>query len=470
MKGETIIELTDVNTGEVEVIREENMVTNVLADFLSTNIEGMMYKIYEQYYDTLTGLRNTMFPICPNAIGGILLFSENLEENADNYYAPSNNQCIGYASNDVNNTSNTMRGSLNLNESGSIDGGYKFVWDFTTSQANGTIAAVGLTHKNAGVCYMGDRYNIANKLICLSTKYTSVSGVTYKLFSNMVEIRGDYLYSIELTTNKEIHLFKVRRSFMSVGLKDTLLEDRVIIEEDNFISSTEFVEKACKGNDTSYFDFIDGKNGYWYGFTGSNYTDGSRIYYIKISKEDYSSEEGNFFINNLNFYNTSYRPYSSNIEGYRRRLGIAVRDEYLYLMGKDRSFVIKININNTADILKIQLGFTSAFGEVMSSDRMDGVNMTQLNDWIICSDFMISSDDKIYKTTNSRVEGHMATPPYRVGPYLLTYTGEIGNGNVRVYKDLYLLTPYLATINNLSTAVVKTADRTMKITYILTES
>ena len=31
------------------------------------------------------------------------------------------------------------------------------------------------------------------------------------------------------------------------------------------------------------------------------------------------------------------------------------------------------------------------------------------------------------------------------------------------------MTPYLATINNLETPVTKTADKTMKITYILRE-
>ena len=30
-------------------------------------------------------------------------------------------------------------------------------------------------------------------------------------------------------------------------------------------------------------------------------------------------------------------------------------------------------------------------------------------------------------------------------------------------------TPYLATINNLSTSVIKTADKTMKITYTIEE-
>ena len=39
-----------------------------------------------------------------------------------------------------------------------------------------------------------------------------------------------------------------------------------------------------------------------------------------------------------------------------------------------------------------------------------------------------------------------------------------------LYRELYLYTPYLATINNLSSPVIKTADKTMKITYTITES
>ena len=38
-----------------------------------------------------------------------------------------------------------------------------------------------------------------------------------------------------------------------------------------------------------------------------------------------------------------------------------------------------------------------------------------------------------------------------------------------LYRELFLITPYLATINNLGTPVIKTADKTMKITYTITE-
>lgn len=53
---------------------------------------------------------------------------------------------------------------------------------------------------------------------------------------------------------------------------------------------------------------------------------------------------------------------------------------------------------------------------------------------------------------------------YMLKEWVYSYNG------YRNYKDLYLYTPYLATINNLATPVIKTADKTMKITYTLTET
>ena len=156
MKGITEIELTNVRTGEKEKYTEMNLVTNAIADFFSHNIDGMLFTINGNTND----LNGNMLPLCPNGIGGILLFSDTIEENPDRYYAPSANPCVGYASNDVNDTTNVMRGSMNLTETKRLDNGYKFVWDFTTSQANGTISCVALTHKWGGLAYMGDTYTI----------------------------------------------------------------------------------------------------------------------------------------------------------------------------------------------------------------------------------------------------------------------------------------------------------------------
>lgn len=67
-------------------------------------------------------------------IGGILLFPSSITEQADNLYLPSTNLPVAYASNDVNATANTKRGSVNLTESMKLTDGYKFVWEFAPSQ------------------------------------------------------------------------------------------------------------------------------------------------------------------------------------------------------------------------------------------------------------------------------------------------------------------------------------------------
>ncbi len=41
LKGKTTIELTDVNTGVVEVVEEENMITNALHYFFNSNFMGV---------------------------------------------------------------------------------------------------------------------------------------------------------------------------------------------------------------------------------------------------------------------------------------------------------------------------------------------------------------------------------------------------------------------------------------------
>ena len=43
LKGKTVIELTDVKTGQKEIHEDTNMVTEAVADVLNTNIRGMLH-------------------------------------------------------------------------------------------------------------------------------------------------------------------------------------------------------------------------------------------------------------------------------------------------------------------------------------------------------------------------------------------------------------------------------------------
>lgn len=91
--------------------------------------------------------------------------------------------------------------------------------------------------------------------------------------------------------------------------------------------------------------------------------------------------------------------------------------------------------------------------------------MTLIGDLIVGGDFQVTANDTIIRTQGSSRLNDAATPLFQYKNFLLGWGGSYGTE----YRTMYLLTPYLATINNLSSAVVKTVDKTMKITYTLTQ-
>ncbi len=462
MKGITTIELTDVRTGEKEIVKEENMMTNVLNDIFSRNIEGMLYYLNGNTADFHTN----MIPICPNSIGGILLFSDSLEEDANSYYAPSANPCVGYASNDVNATADVMRGSLNLTESGKLERGYKFVWDFTTSQGNGTITAVALTHKFGGIGYHGDMYNNSSRVWTVKQVGTYPTGVirTYYVFAVEVNFEGNYFWSIGMNTSNQIVIRKIRKCFTQVGLNFSLYEEGdEILDEQKVIPNIFLMPNPS--NNYSNYTFQDGKDGFWYGFMNDANSSGNcTLKWIKIRKSDFSFSEGTWTLTGVQVYNNGQSCYFDN-NPYIYRYS-TIMDGYLYLMAYNKKGMYKINLNNAADIKLIEFGFTSNFSGCSTSYQNGCINIWTIGDWVIGSDFRINTNDEVIHTANIANYYYTTTPLFQYGPYLLSF-GSYDSRYAR--KNLWLLTPYLASINNLSTSVIKTADKTMKITYTVTE-
>ena len=76
LKGTMVLELTDGATGEVETVTEENMVTEAVNDILGMNPMGVFYS-EERLADVLSW-NDVLLPVCPNMVGGILLFSKAL--------------------------------------------------------------------------------------------------------------------------------------------------------------------------------------------------------------------------------------------------------------------------------------------------------------------------------------------------------------------------------------------------------
>ena len=112
----------------------------------------------------------------------------------------------------------------------------------------------------------------------------------------------------------------------------------------------------------------------------------------------------------------------------------------------------------------IEFGFTSKWKPLCETGSCE-LYMTLVGDIIVAGDFQVLADDTIVHTQGSARLKNAASPLFQYKHFLLGWGGSYGNE----YRTMYLLTPYLASINNLSSAVVKTVDKTMKITYTLTE-
>ena len=154
----------------------------------------------------------------------------------------------------------------------------------------------------------------------------------------------------------------------------------------------------------------------------------------------------------------------------------------LYCVSKTRDSIIAINLSNPSDVISIE-PYTSPIPVVVyGGGYYSGCLFNRIGNVIYCSGSYIAGN-KSYGSkyagisspnsdpTSARpfaLKGPVA-PGLTVGPYLLGYWLYRSGSTYVVHRTIYLMTPYLATINNLETPVTKTADKTMKITYILRE-
>lgn len=460
LKGNMVIELTDEATGEMETIEESNLVTHAVNHILGLNPMGIFYSVAGEY-DTHLLWNNNLLPICPNMIGGILLYSETLTEDAENIYPSTKLLPIAYASNDVNATADVARGSMNLTESKALDNGYRFVWEFTPSQGNGTIAAVALTSKQGGVAAYGSMVDSQSAFykIMETSLDTQTEEDLAELYSAVeVDFENNLLINLRFKDSSVV-IHKRKLPVFTIGLNDRLNDTTCILVEEKVIPCSTF---KFLGSYTPYGDFLDGHDGYWYGFSNqANSSGDATMYWVKIKKDDYTMTEGKWTLSNAYLKAVGSFKVDTYVE--RSSRGV-IRGGYLYLPSYDNTGVYKINVNNPVDVTLISLGFTSA-GKSQTGSGNCANYMFMVNDLIIGYDFQIKPDDSVVQTAGSARITNIATPVFQYKEFCFGWGGNYGSD----YRMSFLLTPYLASINNLSSAVVKTVDKTMKITYTLTE-
>ena len=155
IKGQTTFELTNVETGVTRVIKEENMVTNAFKHFAKGlgAFGGSSFDFVISTRNIATrGLIDLTSDTTRCFTNGLFLFENMLDENPDHVFITADDpNIVGVGSIGAYSGLQSSAGSYNDIESGKIEKGYKHVWDFTTSQANGDIGCVCLTSVEGGV-------------------------------------------------------------------------------------------------------------------------------------------------------------------------------------------------------------------------------------------------------------------------------------------------------------------------------
>ena len=484
VKGKTVIELTDVNTGKVEKHEDCNMITNGLQEFLDPCGSWGIYPFAKDSVRN-TSVRNTL-------TGGILLFDGTLDEDVTNTYANASLKMVGNGALGISNgTSVTELGSYNSTESGvQADGSIKYVYDFLTSQANGTIQSVCLTSKVGG--YMGygneslkrvydaglkniDYQNLFSKIFnCINfNNIYSFACVMYAVYNedavyvvdpSNIEYINPATATQHWTKTKKIRINKYRLGIKTVGLTDYNYINRLIGSYDVDIPQ-DILNYMSTGSGSYYVNYV------------SPVADGNkREIFIIFSKNSQSCENGSFFwvmkidkdmqvtsykITN----NTGYGIYRIAVYSYVYT-SVAFDNDYFWCWlqknGKynltgikyaDSTQIIETDVYTDSELALSKtydhmLEYGSNYVDTSNSHNRDIFNTVRKKPLAVNG--YCWNDSRFFKVLFADRKG--------------LYLSFVNNNYFYLIKD----PRYLATINNLSEPVVKTASKTMKITYILT--
>jgi hypothetical protein len=405
-----------------------------------------------------------------------------------------------------------MRGSMNLNESGPLESndGYRFVFDFTTAQANGTISSVGLTSQWGGKVGYGSAEwkNTQCPNAFLQTNNSITDPNTTLAYAHLIHYAPDtgvatafYVSGKNTITVTKIQLHTKR---WKLTQNMSMIDATQILEMQ--ILETEVFAGAEVTSHSLYYNFCNAGDGYIWGFEHAGNESGNSsgkasINWIKIKADDLSFEEGAWEIDGQ-LYNmgVAINPIDSGyFTGIVGQANSAILDGHLYCFNYSLTGVYKIKLSNITDIMFIEhpdkkIKTTGGnnnsyyFYRGIANMTVSGNKVCLWDGWVNVDIIVKNSASPGYSMSGSDVlqdnwlDGNsVSTYPLRnaagrygvdIGAYTLKYTGQHSSraGNAGTLEARLLLnSPYLATINNLPTPVQKTADKTMKITYILRE-
>lgn len=408
LHGHVRVELRDRWTGRVVDSQEkDNLITDAVQLMLQAATRG-------------TG-GQTMFavawlPLYSKLLGSIILFDGALTESASNISFPSSVKMVGYAGQGSDSTS-AIRGSYNAQESVVTSNGFTTVWDFATSQANGTIGSLARTshmmENNPCVGYSYGSYDsglgassvLSNSIIL---GYDSANNYVYfTVTSNRTE--DGVTYSTDTIYKVKCDMSRI--SLLNPSINSQIETVKVLTSSDGTTTASNFIYDSFN-NEFVYFS-------------------GTTIHIVAM--------------------NGTHTTKTATGTGTGSKCAIT-EDYYWKATG---SVVYRVAKSNTADVQAFSIGganiIPSENNIIYTYDNGFGThNMIYPDGTTIAMGGATVSSSSQYAQSDYRAFGKLYS--------------------ARTTTAKYAKTNYLGTIANLDSPVTKTSSQTMKITYTLTEA
>lgn len=463
--------------GNKEVIADHNMPTNALSEFF-VNCGWLNRDNAPQ--DSLV----------QELLGGIMLFDDEIDEDADVTYVPSGLHMVANGAVGTTNSGAPYElGSCSAvaTETGwQDDGSYLQTYRWDENHGNGTIASLALTEKHFGLCGVGNPSGDALSVSTFLANQYSGTATTY-VFHTLnddtalmahVSIMDSEAYKIDLSDidNGNITIKKYRIPTQKINLKETTtspveLDSTTITTSDStFISILRAIANLPGREEGYQYNYYDAYDHFWVWNSatsavtwGTNYTQ---------------------YLWDIDVVNATIHTYTiPNTSGdtlYGMFLPIFLGDTVAFINGYfhnyysrsvDTSKIYQFTITNgtVGAITSISNTYgwqttTSNLGRVWSVSDNKVITSNQDGRWICYDKAGLIYPTNIYTSSYSYRYMNRTDCPH-IG-YIAQYT----SGSYHSYAaiSLYRMVDYIATILNLATPVTKDATKTMTVVYTLT--
>lgn len=281
-----------------------------------------------------------------------------------------------------------------------------------------------------------------------SSRYSGMTiGKTELIF--LIDRAKDCVYYFKVADKNHIHITKRRAFLKTVSILDNIYTTKPLIEE---------IELAELSSELQI--------GYW----SYNYDPSNDCLYICTSSNNRTAPDGKFFITEIKVDTWKIKQYeiTNTTDKYLRtegNWGMFVTEGYLLLRGYDAPYdVYKIQITNPANVVKLKRTNVTNINGVPKFVINGRVYYEYSYEQLLIADLATNEIMPPETQTLFNSSYTMSVTPVRNEP--LIYFCDYGTWST---SGWYMMCNYLATINNLDAPITKTADKTMKITYILQE-